>query len=168
MLRILSLSSFLQTLFQCVPVQYLWKEQKTLVLKASREKCLGSASIHTVGSRFGVLMHFDMFRSFSIQFFAHDQMALFEHMRDIEAENAICFAWHICAICFSSGIRRPTKIGALIDLNDSTEWHLANDERNWARGYRYYAMNHNATTRSLASKIIQSMLQRHCLLPKEI
>ena len=29
-------------------------------------------------------------------------------------------------------------------------------------------MDHNATTRSLASKIIQSMLQRHCLLPREI
>jgi len=36
-------------------------------------------------------------------------MACFEHVRDIEAENAICFVWHISEICLLSGILPEIK-----------------------------------------------------------
>lgn len=46
---------------------------------------------------------FDALRSVPIPFFTNNQMACFEHVRDIEAENDICFVWPISEICFLYG-----------------------------------------------------------------
>ena len=51
----------------------------------------------------------DALRYVPIPFFTHNQMACFEHVRDIEAENAICFVWHISEICLLSGILPEIK-----------------------------------------------------------
>ena len=84
------------------------------------------------------------------------------HLANDERNSAIYI--YIYIYCQVGGFN-PSEIYYIVSWDHYSQYM---GKKKYSKPPASCEMDHNATTRSLASKIIQSMLQRHCLLPREI